>query len=84
VITALGDELRRAHDAAARDPAPDLLKLKDCSIELGITWARKGGGGLEFWVIKLDGEVSKENTQTITVNLEPVGEAPIVEYVTAR
>ena len=84
LITALGDELRRAYDAAVEDPADDMLKLKDCSIELGITWDKKVGGGIEFWVIKLDGEASKQTTQTITVNLEPIGVLPVSEYIVAE
>jgi hypothetical protein len=84
LITALGNELRQAHDTAVKDPAEDMLKLKDCSIELGITWDKKAGGGIEFWVIKLEGEASKQTTQKITVNLEPIGVLPVSEYIIAE
>ena len=52
-----------------------MLKLKDCSVELGVSWDRKADGGIQFWVIKLGGGVDKTNTQTIRVTLEPTGSA---------
>jgi len=73
LIAALGRDLREAQQRAQDDDRPDLLKLKECSIELGVTWEKKGDAGVEFWVVKLGGGVSKQTTQTLTVTLEPIG-----------
>jgi hypothetical protein len=73
LIKVLGQELREAQRRAKKDDQPDLLKLKECSVELGVTWEKKADGSIEFWVIKLGGGVSKENTQTLSVTLEPLG-----------
>jgi hypothetical protein len=73
MITALGMQLREAqqrHDASGQG---DLLKLKECTIELGVSWDKKADGGIDFWVIKLGGGVDKTNTQTVSVTLEPTG-----------
>lgn len=70
VLEQLGDEIREAQAAALRDGKPDVIRLRDCSIELGLTWDAKGAAGVEFWVFKLGGELSRSNTQTITLNLD--------------
>jgi hypothetical protein len=79
VLEQLGDELREAQAAALNDDKPDLMKVKDCTVELGLTWEAKGDAGVEFWVFKLGGEVSRGNTQTITLTLEPIGD--VVSFV---
>lgn len=73
LIKALGGELREAQRRATTDDQPDMLQLKECTVELAVTWNKKGEAGLEFWVVKLGGEVSRENTQTISVTMEPLG-----------
>lgn len=70
VLEQLGDEIREAQAAALRDGKPDVIRLRDCTIELGFTWDAKGAAGVEFWVFKLGGELSRSNTQTITLNLD--------------
>jgi Trypsin-co-occurring domain 2 len=74
IIRALSRELREAERKASDDP---ILQLKDCSIELGITWERSAEGGLQFYVFKLGGHANKANSQTITVNLSPLREVRV-------
>jgi hypothetical protein len=78
LLTALGAELREAQRRAGADEQPDLLKLKECTVELGISWEKKGEAGIEFYVIKLEGGLDKTNTETLTVTLEPLGAEPVV------
>jgi Trypsin-co-occurring domain 2 len=77
LLTALGDELREAQRRAREDRREDVLKLKDCSVELAITWEETATGGVEFYVFKLGGELNKTNTQTISVALEPLDEVRV-------
>lgn len=72
VLEQLGDEIREAQAAALKDGKPDVIRVRDCSIELGLTWEAKGTAGVEFWVFKLGGEQSRSNTQTITLNLDAI------------
>jgi Trypsin-co-occurring domain 2 len=82
LITALGDQIREAQKRALAKSDKPLLKLKDCSIQLGLTWDKKANGELNVWVLKLGGEVTKENTETITINLEPIdANIPLAEYL---
>jgi hypothetical protein len=82
LIKALGRDLREAQRRAKEDDQPDILKLKECSVELGVTWEKKGEAGIEFWVIKLGGEVSKQNVETLTVTLEPLSDEAVVMELT--
>ncbi len=77
LIAGLGREIREAQRRASGDDKKDLFKLKECEVEVGINWSKTGSGGVEFWVVKLGGEVTKENTQTIKVALEPLGDIPL-------
>jgi Trypsin-co-occurring domain 2 len=72
LIEALGAQLREAEmrAKAAGDP---LLRLKECTVEMAVDWRRDGQGGIEFWVIKLGGQISKQTSQTLTVTLDPTG-----------
>ena len=76
VLEQLGDEIREAQAVAVKDGKPEVIRLRDCSVELGLTWEAKGTAGVEFWVFKLGGEQSRSNTQTITLNLDPVDPQP--------
>jgi Trypsin-co-occurring domain 2 len=71
LIRALGNELRQAERLVEQDDEASVLALKDCSIELGVSWQRAASGEVSFYVFKLGGGVDRTNTQTITVNLEP-------------
>src|SRR5262245_58125676 len=68
IIRALGEELREAERTA---PDDHIVDLKDCSVQLGITWERSTEGKLSFYVFKLGADTSRANSQTITVNLSP-------------
>jgi hypothetical protein len=78
IIQALSRELREAERiarekiATASNDAP-VLQLRDCSIELGITWELEADAGVSFYVFKLGGHANKSNTQTITLNMVPIG-----------
>jgi hypothetical protein len=56
----------------------DILKLKECTIELGLSWDKKGEAGVEFYVFKLGGGIDKTNTETLSVTLEPLGVDPVI------
>jgi len=38
---------------------------------MGIQWEKKGSGEIDIWVIKLGGDITKENTELITITMEP-------------
>ena len=78
LLEQLADELRAAKNAAKRDGKEDILQVKECSLELGMTWEVTANAGVKFWVFEIGGDASKSNTQTITIALEPVeGIGPI-------
>ena len=80
LIDAIGAELREAQRRAREDEQPDMLRLKECSVELGITWEKKGDAGIDIKVVKLGGGIGKQDTQTISVTLEPfAGEVVVLE-----
>lgn len=60
---------------AAEQSAGDkpLLKVKECTVELGITWTIEGDADVKFWVLDFTGKATRENAQTITVTLDPIG-----------
>lgn len=70
LLSALSDELAAAAERA-ESRERDQLRLKECSVELGIAIEKKGSGGIQFWVVELGGESTKANTQTLRVTLEP-------------
>ena len=70
LIARLGSELREAERRAARSGARN-LQLKECSVQMGIQWEKKGSGEIDIWVIKLGGDITKENTELITITMEP-------------
>jgi hypothetical protein len=73
LIKALGTQLREAQRRHQASQEPGLLRLKECTVELGLSWEKKGEAGVEFWIIKLGGGITKQNTQTLSVTLEPIG-----------
>jgi hypothetical protein len=78
LLTSLAEELRDAQRRAREDEEPDMLKLKECTVELGISWDKRGEAGIEFYVFKLGGGLDKTNTETLSVTLEPLGIEPVV------
>lgn len=75
LIAVLGAELREAERRAAQFGARN-LQLKECSVQMGIQWDKKGSGEIDVWVVKLGGELNKQNTELITITMEPF-EVPV-------
>ncbi len=73
LIARLGSELREAERRAAEAGARN-LQLKECSVQMGIQWDKKGSGEIDIWVVKLGGELTKENTELITITMQPFQE----------
>jgi hypothetical protein len=71
MVAALSDQLREAQRRAGPGDSRDALLLKECTVQLGMSWDKKGEGGVQFWVVKLGGSVSRSDTETITLVLEP-------------
>ena len=70
LIAVLGSELREAERRAAKSGASN-LQLKECSVQMGIQWEKKGSGEIDVWVVKLGGDLTKQNTELITITMEP-------------
>lgn len=79
LITTLGAELREAQRRASEDDEPNILKLKECSVELGLTWEKKAEGGIDIKVFKLGGGIGKQDTETVTITLQPLSEDVALE-----
>jgi hypothetical protein len=73
LIAVLGSELREAERRAARSGARN-LQLKECSVQMGIQWEKRGSGEIDVWVVKLGGDLTKQNTELITITMEPFEE----------
>jgi hypothetical protein len=71
MVAELADQLREAQRRAGPADAPGALLLKECTVQLAMSWDKKAEGGVQFWVVKLGGSISKTNTETITLVLEP-------------
>jgi hypothetical protein len=69
IIESLSDQLRVAVDRASMSDKARLLSLKGCTVELALTWEKKGSGGVDFKVVKLGGGITRTNVQTITLQL---------------
>ena len=54
------------------DGSKALLKVKGCTVELGITWTYELDADVKFWVLDFTGKASREDAQMITVTLEPI------------
>jgi Trypsin-co-occurring domain 2 len=71
MISQLTEQLREAQRRAGEGDGPEALVLKNCTVQLGITWDAKADGGIQFWVVKLGGGVSRTEAETITIVLGP-------------
>jgi uncharacterized protein (DUF736 family) len=79
LISALGAEIREAQRRANETGQPKpVFYLGECSVELGLTWEKTAEGGLEFWVVKLGGGVTKQDTTTISITLKPIDPVAVV------
>jgi Trypsin-co-occurring domain 2 len=74
----LADELRAAKLRGQQDDQEDIVRVKECSLEVGLTWEAEGTAGVKFWVFELGGSVSRATTQTLSVTLEPLAGRDIV------
>ena len=73
LINVLGKELREAERRAAESGARN-LQLKECAVQMGIQWEKRGSGEIDVWVVKLGGDLTKQNTELITITMEPFEE----------
>ena len=73
LIQVVGAQLREAEERAASSGART-LQLKECSVQMGIQWDKNAEGEIGIWVVKLGGAVTKQNTELITVTMEPFAE----------
>ena len=73
LIAVLGSQLREAERRAAQSGARN-LQLRECSVQMGIQWEKKGSGEIDVWVVKLGGDLTKQNTELITITMEPFDE----------
>lgn len=73
LIAVLGSELHEAESRAAKSGARN-LQLKECSVQMGIQWDKRGSGEIDIWVVKLGGDLTKQNTELITITMEPFQE----------
>jgi hypothetical protein len=80
LIQALSDELKRARDSTAVSEAagrPAFISWATAQIEVGVTWTESIDGGIDFKVLHLGGDRTKENTTTMTVTLVPAIGGPV-------
>lgn len=73
MISVLESQLREAARRSVDAGDGVALRVKECTVELGMSWERMGDGGIQLWIVKLGAGVDKTNTETITVTLEPSG-----------
>jgi hypothetical protein len=52
------------------------LNVVEATVELAVTWEKKGDGGLDIKVLKLGGGLTKSNTSTMTVRVAPMMTGP--------
>ena len=71
VVADLAEELRRAHLKTSADNKGDIFKLSGCTIELGVSWAKKAEGGVDFWVVRLGAGAARAESESIILTFEP-------------
>jgi hypothetical protein len=72
LLRELNTELQQTVADEQKAGQTPLLKVKECTAELDITWSLEGDGEVKFWVLDLTGKASRESAQKITVTLEPI------------
>jgi hypothetical protein len=72
-IGALRDELTRAWWDGRNQPVRFKPLTVELSLQVGVTSAGQGSAGVNWWLIELGGELSRQSavTQTVKVSLEP-------------
>jgi hypothetical protein len=77
MLEQLADELRAVQLRGRGDDKQDIVRVKECTLEVGLTWELEGTAGVKFLVFELGGSYTKANSQTLTVTLEPLTEREI-------
>jgi hypothetical protein len=72
----LGLELEKANRRVVESGTSGRLRWTEATIELGVTWEKRGEGGIDVKVVRLGGGVTKENTTTITIRVVPAESDP--------
>jgi Trypsin-co-occurring domain 2 len=62
----ISSELRAAHESAMRDGRPT-MRFQECELEFAIEAEGKTGGGVQVYVLKLEGGVKRTETNTIKI-----------------
>ena len=73
-IAALRAELTQAWTDAQNKQLRFRVAPVELTVEAAVTWTGKGTTGINWWLLELGGEVSREKaaTQTIKLTLDPV------------
>jgi hypothetical protein len=75
MLSELANELEMANKRVVQAGRPGRLRWTEATVELGVTWERKGDGGIDLKVVRLGGGLTKANTTTISVKVVPVQRA---------
>jgi hypothetical protein len=80
MLTAVGDEIRAAHDAAQQRKQADLppvMQFEEAVFEFAVETEREAGvesGDLRLFVVNLNAGYRQTNTNTVTVTYKKLGE----------
>lgn len=69
LIRSTADELRDAKNTG--DDA--VIELSECELELSVSAAAEGSGGIKFWLIDAGASVKGETVSKIHLKFKPVG-----------
>ncbi|WP_369260426.1 trypco2 family protein [Streptomyces sp. R35] len=69
-LKALRNELADASLQSAGQPVRLLVETVDLELQVAVTHAKEGGGGVKFWVLTADGKASASTAVTHTVSLQ--------------
>lgn len=62
----IASELREAHEKAIAGGKP-VMKFQECELEFAIEAEGKKGGGLQVWVLKLEGGMKRTESNIIKI-----------------
>ncbi|MFI5798437.1 trypco2 family protein [Streptomyces sp. NPDC051677] len=69
-LKALRDELAEAMRESAGHPVRLHVETVNLDLQVAVTQAEEGGGGVKFWVVSADGKASQTISATHTVSLQ--------------
>jgi hypothetical protein len=69
----LASQLEVANQRVVQAQRPGRLRWTEATVELGVTWEKKGDGGIDLKVVRLGGGLTKANTTTIAIKVVPIG-----------